>query len=219
MSTPPIPPTELIDAPTTHISHELDGAYSTSPALPLESTAFGESDAPLEIDPGSAPISIDPSDAHAQHDLLDGPPEVPPLPTLSHGSPTDPVPITHIGQGQEHGSPASIIDASPPPSPTRTHCSASPTHFLSPSSPPPTSYIAENLYPSAPPLPPPPSVPYVRMPPPAPSPLEPSPPAELTPGLIAKAQKHSRFAISALDYEDVEQARKELRAALAILGG
>lgn len=42
---------------------------------------------------------------------------------------------------------------------------------------------------------------------------------ELTPSIIAKAQKHCRFAISSLDYEDPEQARKELRAALALLGG
>jgi vacuolar protein sorting-associated protein VTA1 len=42
---------------------------------------------------------------------------------------------------------------------------------------------------------------------------------ELTPNLVAKAQKHCRFAISALDYEDAEQAKKELRAALAVLGG
>ena len=47
---------------------------------------------------------------------------------------------------------------------------------------------------------------------------EPPPPVELTPGLIAKAQKHCRYAISALEYEDAEQARKELRAALALLG-
>ncbi|KAF7971699.1 hypothetical protein HWV62_20158 [Athelia sp. TMB] len=47
----------------------------------------------------------------------------------------------------------------------------------------------------------------------------PSTPPELTPQVIAKAQKHCRFAISALDYEDAEQARKELRAALAVLGG
>jgi hypothetical protein len=44
-------------------------------------------------------------------------------------------------------------------------------------------------------------------------------PVELTPAVIAKAQKHARFAISALDYEDHEQAKKELRTALAILGG
>ncbi|KAG6875713.1 hypothetical protein C0992_002781 [Termitomyces sp. T32_za158] len=46
----------------------------------------------------------------------------------------------------------------------------------------------------------------------------PSPVVELTPSIIAKAQKHCRFAISSLDYEDADQARKELRAALAILG-
>ncbi|KNZ80695.1 Vacuolar protein sorting-associated protein VTA1 like protein [Termitomyces sp. J132] len=40
---------------------------------------------------------------------------------------------------------------------------------------------------------------------------------ELTPSIVAKVQKHCRFAISSLDYEDAEQARKELRAALAIL--
>ena len=44
-------------------------------------------------------------------------------------------------------------------------------------------------------------------------------PVILTPAIIAKAQKHCRFAISSLDYEDAEQARKELRAALSALGG
>jgi len=42
---------------------------------------------------------------------------------------------------------------------------------------------------------------------------------ELAPEFIAKAQKHCRFAISSLDYEDVEQAKKELRTALALLDG
>ncbi|KAF7436508.1 hypothetical protein PC9H_003341 [Pleurotus ostreatus] len=49
------------------------------------------------------------------------------------------------------------------------------------------------------------------------SPIPPDP-VVLTPSVIAKAQKHCRFAISALDYEDAAQARKELRTALAILG-
>ncbi|KAF9245793.1 Vta1 like-domain-containing protein [Melanogaster broomeanus] len=49
----------------------------------------------------------------------------------------------------------------------------------------------------------------------------PSPPTavELTPSLIAKAQRHCRFAISSLDYEDAEHAIRELRTALEILGG
>ncbi|KAG6814128.1 hypothetical protein H0H92_002123 [Tricholoma furcatifolium] len=64
--------------------------------------------------------------------------------------------------------------------------------------------------------------------PPAPSlstprqPSQHSPPSvtvELTPSIIAKAQKHCRFALSSLDYEDADQAKKELRAALALLGG
>lgn len=42
---------------------------------------------------------------------------------------------------------------------------------------------------------------------------------ELSPSVVAMAQKHCRFAISSLDYEDVEQARKELLAALDLLGG
>ncbi|KAF8640527.1 hypothetical protein AX17_000189 [Amanita inopinata Kibby_2008] len=42
---------------------------------------------------------------------------------------------------------------------------------------------------------------------------------ELTPSVIVNVQRLCRFAISALDYEDVEQAKKELRAALAILDG
>lgn len=46
----------------------------------------------------------------------------------------------------------------------------------------------------------------------------PPPPLELTNAVIAKIQKHCRFAISALDYEDAEQARTELRTALALLG-
>lgn len=44
-------------------------------------------------------------------------------------------------------------------------------------------------------------------------------PVELAPGIIVKAQKHCRFAVSALNYDDIEQAKKELRAALALLGG
>ncbi|PSR75857.1 hypothetical protein PHLCEN_2v8771 [Hermanssonia centrifuga] len=42
---------------------------------------------------------------------------------------------------------------------------------------------------------------------------------DLTPVKISRVQKHCRYAISALDYEDAEQARKELRAALTLLGG
>jgi len=36
---------------------------------------------------------------------------------------------------------------------------------------------------------------------------------------IAEAQKHARWAISALNFEDVATAVKELRIALGALGG
>lgn len=44
-------------------------------------------------------------------------------------------------------------------------------------------------------------------------------PAELTPQVVSRVQKHCKYAISALDYEDAEQAIKELRTALRMLGG
>ena len=63
-----------------------------------------------------------------------------------------------------------------------------------------------------------PSAVYSRSRAPPPPPVQ-EDPVELTPGIIAKAQKHCRFAISALNYDDAEQAKKELRAALTLLGG
>ena len=50
------------------------------------------------------------------------------------------------------------------------------------------------------------------------APPRPASPPQLTPTQVSRIQKHCRFAISALDYEDAETARKELRAALAMLG-
>jgi len=66
-------------------------------------------------------------------------------------------------------------------------------------------------YPSAPPV--------VRQAPVLPPPPPPEDATLLTDAVVAKVQKHCRFAISSLDYEDAEQARRELRAALALLGG
>ncbi|GEM08450.1 late endosometo vacuole transport-related protein [Rhodotorula toruloides] len=85
------------------------------------------------------------------------------------------------------------------------------------------------IFPAAPPLPPQPSLP-TSVPPPSSAnapPRIPDPPApviearrdDFDPMTIANVQKHARWAISALNYEDVETARKELRLALAILGG
>ncbi|KAF8225117.1 DUF605-domain-containing protein [Tricholoma matsutake] len=93
--------------------------------------------------------------------------------------------------------------------------SVPPPSLISPPSPP---YQPSHYAPS------PPQPPYISAPQLVPSqPLQniyaSAPPLELSPSIIAKAQKHCRFAISALDYEDAAQARKELLAALAALGG
>ncbi|KAJ7170043.1 Vta1 like-domain-containing protein [Mycena filopes] len=108
---------------------------------------------------------------------------------------------------------------SPPPQPPHggLYASAPPLlpgpHDIYASAPPPPPHVPTPV------VPPPPtyiSPPTLLSPPPPPPP---EPEVELTPAVIAKAQKHCRFAISALDYEDAEQARRELRAALAVLGG
>lgn len=44
-------------------------------------------------------------------------------------------------------------------------------------------------------------------------------PSTLDPTIVASAQKHAKWAISALNYEDVETARLELRKALELIGG
>ena len=91
-----------------------------------------------------------------------------------------------------------------------------PTPPTIPPPPPPSVPLRVNY--SSPPAPPvPASYPYNGIPPSLPS----APPVsvELTPSVIAKAQKHCRYAISSLEYEDAEQARKELLAALKVLSG
>jgi vacuolar protein sorting-associated protein VTA1 len=44
-------------------------------------------------------------------------------------------------------------------------------------------------------------------------------PTVVDPIKIGNAQKHAKWAISALNYEDIDTAKKELRAALALIGG
>lgn len=110
----------------------------------------------------------------------------------------------------------------PPPPPTTSSFSSNASTYVSATAPYPAKSSVSPTYPTSnQPLhggyPAHPGGPYAP-PPPVQVPPPPPPPMELTSMQIAKAQKHCRFAISALEYEDAEQARKELRAALAVLG-
>ncbi|KAL7008502.1 hypothetical protein EMMF5_001763 [Cystobasidiomycetes sp. EMM_F5] len=44
-------------------------------------------------------------------------------------------------------------------------------------------------------------------------------PSAVDPTAVGNAQKHAKWAISALNYEDIETAKKELRLALQLIGG
>lgn len=146
--------------------------------------------------------------------------QAPGSPGFGVGSPTEDYGVT---EPQFH--------ESLPPGFVPTHVDGSP---ITPSAPP-FEYNANFSPPSAPiipPLPPPPvpaqqyqspsqsthpsQAPRYNAPPPPPPP---APEAIPTPQQIAKAQKHCRFAVSALDYEDFTQARKDLREALRLVGG
>lgn len=234
----PDPFTGLIDAPSAHVSHELEEPYASS-ALPSVSTAFGEGDAPFEIPPVSAPVPINAADVQAEHAVPSESPPMLPTHQVDAETPTEaPLPsiapydsLADMDMAQGPSRLTSIGAASLTSSDTMAQHPSSPSHLIPQNSAPSdASYLTGSPYasapplpplppqPSAPPLPPPPSASYVQISRPPPPPPEPSPPPELTPSLIAKTQKHCRFAISALDYEDVQQARKELHAALAILG-
>ncbi|KAI0830572.1 Vta1 like-domain-containing protein [Trametes gibbosa] len=117
-----------------------------------------------------------------------------------------------------------VVVSSPPASPYNGHPQLGPSASNSPAT---TSHSLP--HPSAPPVPPTRAQPARAPSPPVPySPglrqdlntatVTMSPPA-LTPQVVTRVQKHCRYAISALDYEDAEQAIKELRAALRMLGG
>ena len=133
-----------------------------------------------------------PSQPHVQHS---GPP-----PNLQHPTPHQPPFQGPIAQQPPHVQPSAPPPHFQQPPPNQQHLRyvppGAPTH--NPYEPPQQSY--------------PPPAPIQ-----APAPVQKS--QLITDDLsIAKAQKHARWAISALNFEDAETAVKELRAALETLG-
>ncbi|KAF9454126.1 DUF605-domain-containing protein [Macrolepiota fuliginosa MF-IS2] len=198
----------------TSISEEMEGKItpSSSPPRPSAMKSPGRESSPegkkkvhfsssAEVVPPPAPPALPKPPSPAE--IYQGPPSIY-ASHLNNGTPSPPsAPAAGSSPprlGIHPAAPSPAVSYSPP----RTNIYALPTQ--------PANYG----YASSPPKSYPPTVP----PPPssAPAPIPPSRSVELTPSLITKVQKHCRFAISSLDYEDAEQAKKELREALFLLG-
>lgn len=164
--------------------------------------------------PDGAPLS--PAQTHITVDSYDTP-DAPP-PTTTSSSPTTPMPPANF----QIPSSSSSSDPSLRARGDSTSSSSRPSNGNGnsanfPSAPPPSLATA----PSAPPLvsqphglglsSPPPSAPPMPMPA-----LTSAPPTRKQ---VEQTQKHARWAISALEFDDIETARSELRKALATIGG
>ena len=207
-------------------------AMNHSPsAQPQDSGSFVTSimPAPAPVKPSTpliptntiASSSLSPSSSFSPGST--GPPVPPPLPqrhsppsTFPPSFPVNPYSSPSNNPLQpNHFSPAPPSQRPMPQSPSNYYTSSpAPLPPSQPSAPRPTSnyYTAQ---PSAPPMP------SAYQPPQTSSYFPPQPHQQqvlVDDEAIAKAQKHARWAISALNYEDVETAVKELKNALNSLG-
>lgn len=155
--------------------------------------------------PDGAPLS--PAQTHITVDSYDAP-DAPP-PTTSSSSPTTPTPpYSSRSYRQEESS-----SSSNPSFESARTTNKDTENFPRP--PPPS--LA-----SAPSMPPPVPQPHglgLSSPPPSAPPMPALASAPPTRKQVEQTQKHARWAISALEFDDVETARSELRKALATIGG
>jgi len=165
--------------------------------------------------PDGAPLS--PAQTHITVDSYDTP-DAPP-PTTATSSPTTPMPPANF---QIPGS-SSSSDPSSQARGISTSSSSRPSNggngngngVSFPSAPPPSLATV----PSAPPVVPQPHGLGLSSPPPSAPPMPALTSAPPTRKQVEQTQKHARWAISALEFDDIETARSELRKALATIGG
>lgn len=209
-------------APQSTLDQSLHPSRTHSPPPPAENDVSPIGQPGESIDPASEATAVSPVSAEdpterkpslggnyfpavpapPSHTQPDGPntfdlPSAPSEPSL----PEAPSTFHHIAHTHSMPPENPPSRASPPP-PERHH-----GHFL-----PPTQPIPPALAPQ--------SQPRQQIPqaPPQIHQQHFQPPVEIDEQAIMKAQKHARFAISALNFEDVPTAVKELRGALATLG-
>jgi vacuolar protein sorting-associated protein VTA1 len=195
--------------PTSRANKREDGGSWSSVAP--SSSAFGAYEGPIQTDPPPATAGGRPTVGGARSPNAGSPPH-----TSENTSDSPPV-ASKLTQGYPHritpDAGSENVSSTPPVTvdrPMNIPLSSSQTQAPTPSHSPPHGQGSSSFSSQ-------PDAPVVLPPPPPPS--APAPPPALTPQTIARAQKHCRFAISALDYEDAAQAIKELRAALDVLGG
>ncbi|BGP31168.1 hypothetical protein JCM10296v2_002932 [Rhodotorula toruloides] len=210
------------------LSKELAAMDTGDTKEEAESRAAEEVTSPADVNTRETPGDESASYPFPQQPttLPSAPPDAPdftddePLPTIP------PVAPSFLDEAPAHASELDSAVNEMPRSPKHQTSELPHPHAHAASDPP---AFPSAVFPAAPPLPPQPSLPAFN---PTPSsvnapPRIPDPPApvvearrdDFDPMTIASVQKHARWAISALNYEDVETARKELRLALAMLGG
>lgn len=156
-----------------------------------------------------------------------GPPEIPSVPRNAPGSPLQPMDVddTNTGDLELPSTPATIGGSSSvprlPDTPTAFQSFPPPSEEPSVSTPDPASFY-DTPGPSAP-IPPPVAPTFIPPPaaniPVAPAPYVPPQPSHgLDDNTVQLAQKHARWAVSALNFDDVDTAIKELRSSLKLLG-
>ena len=216
LSAPPVspPPPNLPSAPTgyTHTSH--------SDVSPISQPAQSRQGSVTSIGGGYVPKTDPPTFTGES-----APPGLPTAPMdrdpLTSSLPTSP----QVPQAPEASDPSGFYQntASPPAAaPTQNSYQPPQNQFASPSpqppqqqyAPPTSAFPPQQQYPPAPH-----QNPYAQPPPPS------QPPQQFSNGpfrndedSIMLAQKHAKWAISALNFEDADTAVKELRTALRALG-
>ncbi|GAA6004707.1 hypothetical protein JCM11491_002202 [Sporobolomyces phaffii] len=227
--------TQVTAAEEKELTKEFEALVSTSdsaappPPVEREETAEDAPESyPFPQQPTTLPAAPSPS---APPDFLDEQEEggreedpsriqTPSLPTfIADDSTSSPSPDP-VDDGPTTSTRDESFEPTPPPHVPPSHQTAQlPTPGVHPASEPPA--FPSVVFPPAAPLPPPAAAPRAPAAPvatAAAAPLLPTP-TTMDPLEVAKVQKHARWAISALNYEDFETARKELREALRMLGG
>ncbi|MCJ1331480.1 hypothetical protein MMC10_008171 [Thelotrema lepadinum] len=189
--------------PSTAAPPSIGGGYF--PRIPDDPHAQASSDAPLLPDaPGNIPQSPPTS----------LPPISPPANQTAFQPPTQPTPYNLPQYSQQPQQPPYAPHPSYPrsqPAPAAGQGYGTYGSAAQPSVPSPHPQVPHSQYYSQIPQ----RQPPLRQHVPAP---EPEPPATVDEEAMNKAQKHARWAISALNFEDVPTAVKELRGALEALG-